>query len=165
MTKQLKTKLLTALFFLIIVILVITGTNAFSINAYAQEANADQYAVETLDANSVLSTTKHNGVGLGINVITATSISDFSIGYGILNDDALQAMDTERMNLTQDTTHVFSTTSVKDLSVDYESSTTLNGSGEVGWASLAASITRNSSLHFSSYSFKYYHLLNEDIAK
>ena len=122
------------------------------------EPNAYNYSEMT-------SITEQNGLGLGINVVTASSIRDFKTSYSILDYEALQMLPTSRISLNSSISSFYSATSEETLINQYEESFSMGIEQDIFLISLKDNLQTGSSFDFTNYMYKYYYVLNHEIEK
>ena len=145
MTKKIKTLTMICLAVLASLLLLISATfNKEVRSAYANEAVAQVDVVEL------------SGLGLGINVLTASSSTDFKTGYSILDYDELQQLNAYQTthNITAPT--FYSTTRAEELL----SNSSIDFGVDVGCETFVTGINLGlglgTTINFESYSYKYY---------
>lgn len=78
--------------------------NAPQTFAYAAEESENVESGETVEA-ALVPATEQDGLGYGINVLTATSYNSFNLGYSILDSDWLATAEANRVNVLTDDTY------------------------------------------------------------
>ncbi len=150
MTKKIKTLTMICLAVLASLLLLISATfNKEVRSAYANEAVAQVDVVEL------------SGLGLGINVLTASSSTDFKTGYSILDYDELQQLNAYQTthNITAPT--FYSTTRAEELL----SNSSIDFGVDVGCETFVTGINLGlglgTTINFDNYSYKYYYVFTQ----
>ena len=107
--------------------------------------------------------TVQTGVGLGINVLTAQSLTDFKIGYNILDQDALNSLSMTEININQSSSSHFNTTDVQILISNYSNSLSASVGFEYFLFNLALQLRAGATFSYENYIFKYFDIYYHNI--
>ena len=123
---------------ILIMAFIVTKPSIKYVKAEEKELNSScLYEQEELMEATVQEQT---GIGLGINVITATSVSDFKTGYNILDSQKLQNMVLNRQSLNETRSTTYSTTFDETLINQYRNSYSFDVGVDAFLASLGAGL-------------------------
>lgn len=113
-------------------------------------------------ANEIIEQT---GLGLGINVLTAQTFDDFSLGYNIFDPVALQALTINKQQLNRSSSFSRKTTNVSELASVYGVDLGINVSDGSLLKALEGDVTDTLGFDIDTYGFKYFYLLRHKVEK
>lgn len=138
--------------------------NAPQTFAYAAEESENVESGETVEA-ALVPATEQDGLGYGINVLTATSYNSFNLGYSILDSDWLAAAEANRVNVLTDDTYTRGSVEAYDFLTDFS----FEYDGGAGISSFIAmaelTFKASTNFNFESYSYKSYNTFTHKIRK
>lgn len=101
--------------------------------------------------------TIEDGLGLGINVITANNVRDFKTGYSILTQEARQTIPCSSTTNYESDFKQYSTVNANELITAFNSSIELNLSIDAFLCELGACYGTGSVYDFTGYNYRYYY--------
>ena len=138
--------------------------NAPQTFAHAAEESENVESGETVEA-ALVPATEQDGLGYGINVLTATSYNSFNLGYSILDSDWLAAAEANRVNVLTDDTYTRGSVEAYDFLTDFS----FEYDGGAGISSFIAmaelTFKASTNFNFESYSYKSYNTFTHKIRK
>lgn len=138
--------------------------NAPQTFAYAAEESENVESGETVEA-ALVPATEQDGLGYGINVLTATSYNSFNLGYSILDSDWLATAEANRVNVLTDDTYTRGSVQAYDFLTDFS----FEYDGGVGISSFIAmaelTFKASTNFNFESYSYKSYNTFTHKVRK
>ena len=116
-----------------------------------------------LAEESTYSVTEQNGLGLGINAVKAKKVNDFVTGYSILDPEKIPQIPTSRITLNSSESFNHSTSNVKELILEYNTSFNINGKLTTLLGSMQADLENVVSITYNNFSYKYYNILEHNL--
>lgn len=126
----------------------------------AQNANNEQN--ELLAFNDI---TTVSGLGLGINVITASQVNDFQTEHSILDISKLQDLSVIRNNLSETIVNGETAINEKELRKYFSTSQAYGVSADFFLGSISFGIEHSIAHTYLDQSYKYYYVFKEDFKK
>ncbi len=138
--------------------------NAPQTFAYAAEESENVESGETVEA-ALVPATEQDGLGYGINVLTATSYNSFNLGYSILDSDWLAAAEANRVNVLTDDTYTRGSVQAYDFLPDFSFECD-GGAGISSFIAMAElTFKASTNFNFEGYSYKSYNTFTHKIRK
>lgn len=158
-------KILRGAFFVVIFIISLVGFIIATSTTAKADYNLELVEQELIEEQMENELTTQTGVGLGINVITAESLTDFKTGYSILDYTALEDLPKNKINYNRNAASFWSTTDERQVILSFNNSVEVSAGVDLFLFAVETQFLENTTFDYLSYSYHYYNTYYHNISK